>query len=207
MALSSRRGLMNARAMAALWAGKLTGSLSRGLRRGGGTTLPGDVSRWVDPRILTKLSRTLDQGTVVITGTNGKTTTAALLRHILEAEAKRTVANQTGANLIFGVTAALVNQTGWRGGLPAKVGLFEIDEASLPRLVSEVAPGTIVVTNLFRDQLDRYGELETTAAHIRRALTQGPEGMTAVLNADDPIVAALGEGLPPGVLSGPRASG
>jgi UDP-N-acetylmuramyl tripeptide synthase len=144
----------------------------------------------------------LDQGTVVITGTNGKTTTAALLRHILEAEAKRTVANQTGANLIFGVTAALVNQTGWRGGLPASVGLFEIDEASLPRLVTEVAPGTIVVTNLFRDQLDRYGELETTAGHIRRALTQGPEGVTAVLNADDPMVAALGTDLPRVIYAG-----
>src|SRR5205823_9459543 len=174
----------------------------RGLRRGGGTTLPGDVSRWVDPRILTKLTGMLDQGTVVITGTNGKTTTAALLRHILDAEGKRSVANQTGANLIFGVTAALVNQTSWRGGLPANVGLFEIDEASLPRLVREVAPGTIVVTNLFRDQLDRYGELETTAAHIRRALTQGPEGMTAVLNADDPMVAALGDGLPRVIYAG-----
>jgi UDP-N-acetylmuramyl tripeptide synthase len=65
-----------------------------------------------------------------------------------------------------------------------------------------VAPGTIVVTNLFRDQLDRYGELETTAAHIRRALTQGPEGMTAVLNADDPMVAALGDGLPRVVYAG-----
>ena len=68
--------------MAALWAGKATSALSRALRRGGGTTLPGDVSRWVDPTILTKLSRTLEQGTVVITGTNGKTTTAALLRKI-----------------------------------------------------------------------------------------------------------------------------
>src|SRR5438045_2908334 len=196
------RPRLGPRGTAALWAGKLTSGLSRALRRGGGTTLPGDVSRWVDPRILTKLSRTLDQGTVVITGTNGKTTTAALLRHILEAEAKRTVANQTGANLIFGVTAALVNQTGWRGGLAANVGLFEIDEASLPRLVSEVAPGTIVVTNLFRDQLDRYGELETTAGHIRRALTKGPEGVTAVLNADDPMVAALGTDLPRVIYAG-----
>ena len=187
---------LGARGLVALWAGKLTSTLSRSLRRGGGTTLPGDVSRWVDPAILTKLARTLDQGAVVITGTNGKTTTAALLRHILEAEGKNTVANQAGANLIFGVTAAMVNQTGWNGDQPASGGIFEIDEASLPRLVTEVAPRTIVVTNLFRDQLDRYGELETTAGHIRRALTQGPEGVTAVLNADDPMVAALGDDLP-----------
>src|SRR3989440_9455258 len=188
--------------MSALWAGKLTASLSRGLRRGGGTTLPGDVSRWVDPKILTTLSRSLDQGAVVVTGTNGKTTTAALLRHILEAQGRRTVANQAGANLIYGVTAAMVNRATWSGRLNANVGLFEIDEASLPRLVQEIAPGTIIVTNLFRDQLDRYGELETTAAHIRRALVKGPEGVTAVLNADDPMVAALGDGLPRVVYAG-----
>src|SRR6202043_1330174 len=134
--------------------------------------------------------------------TNGKTTTAALVRHILEAEGRKTVANRAGANLIFGVTAAVLNRTSWSGTLPATVGLFEIDEASLPRLVQEVAPGTIVVTNLFRDQLDRYGELETTAAHIRRALVRGPEGMTAVLNADDPMVAALGDDLPRVIYAG-----
>jgi UDP-N-acetylmuramyl tripeptide synthase len=196
------RAGLGPRGTAALWAGKLTAGLSRGLRRGGGTTLPGDVARWVDPKILTRLSRSLTGGTVVITGTNGKTTTAALLRHILEAQGRATVANQAGANLIFGVTAAVVNRTSWAGELPARVGLFEIDEASLPRLVQDVAPGTIVVTNLFRDQLDRYGELETTAAHIRRALTQGPEGMTAVLNADDPMVAALGDDLPRVIYAG-----
>ena len=196
------RPSLGPRGSAALWAGKLTSALSRGLRRGGGTTLPGDVSRWVDPRILTKLSRRLDQGSVVITGTNGKTTTAALLRHILDVEGRATIANQAGANLIFGVTAAMVNQTDWSGDVGARAGVFEIDEASLPRLVREIAPGTIVVTNLFRDQLDRYGELETTAAHIRSALSQGPEGMTAVLNADDPMVASLGDGLPRVVYAG-----
>ena len=196
------RAGLGPRGLAALWAGKLTAGLSRGLRRGGGTTLPGDVSRFIDPRILTKLSRSLTGGTVVITGTNGKTTTAALLRHILEARGHPAVANQAGANLIFGVTAAVVDRASWAGELRATSGLFEIDEASLPRLVQEVAPGTIVVTNLFRDQLDRYGELETTAAHLRRALTQGPEGMTAVLNADDPMVAALGDGLPRVIYAG-----
>ncbi len=196
------RARLGARGTAALWAGKLTASLSRGLRRGGGTTLPGDVARWVDPRILTKLSRSLTDGSIVVTGTNGKTTTAALIRHILEAQGRKSIANQAGANLIFGVTAAVLNRTSWTGTVPATVGLFEIDEASLPRLVEEVAPGTIVVTNLFRDQLDRYGELETTAAHIRRALVKGPEGMTAVLNADDPMVAALGDDLPRVVYAG-----
>jgi UDP-N-acetylmuramyl tripeptide synthase len=184
------------RGLTALWAGKLTAMLSRGLGRGGGATLPGDVSRFIDPRILSKLATRLTDGSVVVTGTNGKTTTAALLRHILETDGRQVVANQTGANLIFGVTASLINGTSFGGALGARIGLFEIDEASLPLLVHEAAPGTIVVTNLFRDQLDRYGELETTAARIREALTVGMEGTTAVLNADDPMVAALGDGLP-----------
>ena len=196
------RASLGPRGTAALWVGKVTAGLSRGLRRGGGTTHPGGVSRWLDARLLTKLSRALRDGTVVVTGTNGKTTTAALLRQILEASGRRVVANRAGANLVFGVTAAMVDETGWRGDLPATVGLFEIDEASLPRLVEEVAPGTIVVTNLFRDQLDRYGELEATARHIRGALTKGPEGITAVLNADDPLVAALGDDLPRVIYAG-----
>src|SRR5205085_9786983 len=103
---------------------------------------------------------------------------------------------------VLGVTAAVRYRASWAGDLRATVGLFAIDEAGLPRLVQEIAPGTSVVTNLFRDQLGRYGELETTAAHIRRALTQGAEGMTAVLNADDPMVAALGDGLPRVIYAG-----
>jgi UDP-N-acetylmuramyl tripeptide synthase len=200
MAANGRR--MDPRATAALWAGKLTARVSRGLRLGGGTTLPGDVSRFIDPHILRKLAAGFERGTMVVTGTNGKTTTAALLRRILEVEGRHAIANQAGANLIFGVTAAVVDRAGWDGRVPASVGLFEIDEASLPLLVSDTAPGTIVVTNLFRDQLDRYGELETTASHIRRALRQGPEGVTAVLNADDPMVASLGEDLPRVVYAG-----
>jgi lipid II isoglutaminyl synthase (glutamine-hydrolysing) len=195
-------GRLDARATAALWAGKLIAQVSRGLRLGGGTTLPGDVSRFIDPNILRKLAVGFTNGTMVVTGTNGKTTTAALLRRILEVEGRHTVANQAGANLIFGVTAAVVDRTAWNGRVRASVGLFEIDEASLPVLVADTAPGTIVVTNLFRDQLDRYGELETTAGHIRRALRQGPEGVTAVLNADDPMVGSLGDDLPRVVYAG-----
>ena len=204
MAAPSPDGIspLGPKGLAALWAGKLTARLSRGLRRGGGTTLPGDVSRWIDPAILQKLAARFPQGSVVVTGTNGKTTTAAVLRRVLEAEGRSVIANHAGANLIFGVTAAVVDRTAWSGRVPASVGLFEIDEASLPLVVRETAPGGIIVTNLFRDQLDRYGELETAARHIRQALSQGPEGVTAVLNADDPMVAALGEGLPRVVYAG-----
>jgi UDP-N-acetylmuramyl tripeptide synthase len=186
---------MTPRTLLALWAGKTTAALSRGLRRGGGTTLPGDVARFLDPRVLARLGPRLEQGSIVVTGTNGKTTTAALLRHILEKAGVRVVANRAGANLIFGVTAAVLDGATWTGRPRAQAGLFEIDEASLPRMVDETRPRIVVVLNLFRDQLDRYGELEQIATVIGGALKKLPAESRAVLNADDPMVAALGQGL------------
>jgi UDP-N-acetylmuramyl tripeptide synthase len=184
------------RKTAAVWAGKATGILSRITRRGGGTTLPGDIARALDPQVLTKLSRDLTKGSIVITGTNGKTTTARLISWLLEGAGNRVVANRAGANLIFGVTAAAVNQAGTNGKLRADWGVFEIDEASLPKAVAEIQPKATLVLNLFRDQLDRYGELETIAKKIEKALSAMPDAATAILNADDPRVAEIGLSLP-----------
>ena len=180
------------RKTAAVVAGKATGALSRVTGRGGGTTLPGDVARAIDPRILTRLTQDLTQGSIVITGTNGKTTTARLVSWLLEGAGHRVVANRAGANLIFGVTAAALNRAGPGGKLKADWGVFEIDEASLPRAVDEVQPRTTAVLNLFRDQLDRYGELESIAKKIERALSALGEPAHVVLNADDPRVAEIG---------------
>jgi len=151
------------RKTAAVWAGKATGALSRITGRGGGTTLPGDVARAIDPHILTKLSQDLTKGSIVITGTNGKTTTARLITWLLEGAGNRVVSNRAGANLIFGATAAALNTAGPDGRLRADWGVFEIDEASLPKAVDEIKPKATLVLNLFRDQLDRYGELESIA--------------------------------------------
>src|ERR1700737_5002802 len=184
------------RRTAAVWAGKATGALSRISRLGGGTTLPGDVARAIDPDVLRKLSRALTQGSLVITGTNGKTTTARLISWLLEGAGNQVVANRAGANLIFGATAAAVNSAGREGKLRGDWGVFEIDEASLPKAVEEIQPKATIVLNLFRDQLDRYGELESIAKKIEQALSALPEGSTAILNADDPRVAEIGLGLP-----------
>ena len=173
-------------------AGKATGTLSRITRRGGGTTLPGDIARVIDPKILTRLTQDLTHGSVVITGTNGKTTTARLVSWLLEGAGHKVVANRAGANLIFGVTAAALNKAGPDGTLRADWGVFEIDEASLPRAIDEIQPMATVVLNLFRDQLDRYGELESIARKIEQALATLPEGARAVLNTDDPRVAEIG---------------
>jgi lipid II isoglutaminyl synthase (glutamine-hydrolysing) len=187
---------MNVRKTAAVLAGKATGALSRVSGRGGGTTLPGDVARLIDPKVLTRLTQDLSQGSIVITGTNGKTTTARLVSWLLEGAGHRVVANRAGANLIFGVTAAALNRAGAGGRLKADWGVFEIDEASLPRAVDEVQPRTTAVLNLFRDQLDRYGELESIAKKIERALGSLRQSAHVVLNGDDPRVAEIGLHLP-----------
>jgi lipid II isoglutaminyl synthase (glutamine-hydrolysing) len=183
------------RRTAAVWAGKATGALSRISGRGGGTTLPGDVARAIDPDVLRKLSRDLKHGAVVITGTNGKTTTSRLISWLLEGAGYSVVSNRAGANLIFGATAAALERAGVNGRLQADWGVFEIDEASLERAVDEIQPRAAIVLNLFRDQLDRYGELELIAKRIETAISRLPEESRAVLNADDPRVAEIGMNL------------
>jgi len=173
-------------------AGKATGNLSRLTGRGGGTTFPGDVARALDPQVLRKLTSDLKGGTVLITGTNGKTTTARLVAALLEGLPARVVANRAGANLIYGATAAAVARAGLNGRLDAEWAVFEIDEATLPKAVEETRPKAVLVGNLFRDQLDRYGELELLAMTIERALEAMPAGGQAVLNADDPRVGQIG---------------
>src|SRR5437879_7412833 len=148
------------RRTAAVLAGKATGALSRLTRQGGGTTFPGDVARAVDPRVLRKLVRDLKGGTVLITGTNGKTTTARLVTSLLEGLPARVVANRAGANLIYGATAAAVARAGMDGRLRAEWAVFEIDEAVLPIAVEEVRPRGVLVGSLFRGQLARCGGLE-----------------------------------------------
>src|SRR5712692_7002640 len=145
-----RRSLGLMRRAAAVWAGKATGALSRISRLGGGTTLPGDVARAIDPDVLRKLSHDLEQGAIVITGT---TTTARLISWLLEGAGQSVVSNRAGANLIYGATAAALQRAGANGRLRADWGVFEIDEASLERAVDEIQPRATVVLNLFRDQL------------------------------------------------------
>ncbi|HEX6487608.1 MAG TPA: MurT ligase domain-containing protein [Candidatus Dormibacteraeota bacterium] len=183
---------MGLRLAAAVTAGKATAAASRLARRGGGATLPGDVARWVDRDVLRDLSRQLSKGAVLITGTNGKTTTSRLVSLLLEEPGRPVLTNRTGANLIYGLTAAAVAAAGPGGGLRRDWAVLEVDEATLPLAVEEVQPRLVLVGNLFRDQLDRYGELEKIARLLHGALTRLPDGATAVLNADDPRVGEIG---------------
>ncbi|MBV8087028.1 MAG: Mur ligase family protein [Chloroflexi bacterium] len=169
--------------------GRAAGMVSRRLGRGGGTTLPGVVARFVEPGVAAGLAGRLAQGAVVVSGTNGKTTTTRLLSAMLAASGRRVVHNRAGANLMSGVTTALLEQRG-------AVGLFEVDEATIPAAIRELRPRLVLCLNLFRDQLDRYGELNTLAAKWSTALGELPPDATALLNADDPLMANLGASLP-----------
>ncbi len=186
--------LDKARLSAAILAARVAQAASRTLKRGGGTTYPGVLARRVDPKVLAKLSRKLSQGSVAITGTNGKTTTTRMVSDILRSVGVRVANNSTGANLVTGVTATLVSNSSLFGKPSSEMGLFEVDEASVPKVAAEADLSLLAVLNLFRDQLDRYGELAYTAKVIASAFPDLPAGGTVVLNADDPLVASLGRG-------------
>jgi UDP-N-acetylmuramyl tripeptide synthase len=164
---------------------RATGALSRRSGRGGGTTLPGRLLLRLAPDAVSRLGSGLVDGSTIISATNGKTTTAGMLAAVLHAAGREPVHNRAGSNMSWGVATALLEQRG-------REGLFEVDEAWLPRMAAELDPGLIVLGNLFRDQLDRYGELEHLADEWS-ALVAERSGRTGfVLNADDPLVADLG---------------
>ncbi len=182
------------RRIAAIAAAKGAAALTRGLRLGGGTALPGLVAERIDPDIVREMARRLGQGSVLVTGTNGKTTTARLLRSVARAAGLEPVANKAGSNLMRGLASAFVEASGLTGEFAARrrrLGVFEVDEATLPEAAAAVEPRSVVFTNLFRDQLDRYGEVEHVAEVWRKAVASLPEQTALVLNADDPSVATL----------------
>ena len=169
-------------------------ALTRGIRRlgrGGGTALPGLVANRIDPRLLDTLAARLPAGTVVVAGTNGKTTTSRMLADMLEASGRRVAHNRAGSNLVRGISGAFAEQMGLFGAGAAEIGVIESDENAFAEVVRRARPRVVLLLNLFRDQLDRYGELETIAAHWRVPLQALRPDCTLVVNADDPTLAWL----------------
>jgi UDP-N-acetylmuramyl tripeptide synthase len=162
--------------------------LSRRLGRRGGTTLPGRVLLRLDPGVIAVLGNKLERGSVVVSATNGKTTTSAMLASVLEASGAEVVHNRAGSNMNWGVATALLDA----GRSPDQIGLFEVDEAWLTSVARDLDPSLILLSNLFRDQLDRYGELELLADRWAELVAERDGRSTFVLNADDPLVADLG---------------
>jgi UDP-N-acetylmuramyl tripeptide synthase len=169
-------------------AARAVGSLSRVAGRGGGTTLPGKLLWKLDPGAIDRLAARLAQGSVLVSATNGKTTTTAMVAEILRPRL-RLAHNSSGANLVSGVASTLLRSSG------AELGLFEADEAALSELAGRLHPKALLLGNLFRDQLDRYGELESVAARWRQTVTALPDA-ALVVNGDDPQVGDLARDRP-----------
>ena len=165
-------------------AARAAGRLSRLARTGGGTTFPGKLLSKLDPLAVDRLAARLPQGSALVSATNGKTTTAAMVAEIL-APPVRLAHNREGANLLSGVASALLQAR------DAELGLFEVDENALPEIARRVRPRAVCLGNLFRDQLDRYGELELVAERWRAAVRELDARATLVVNADDPQLGGL----------------
>jgi lipid II isoglutaminyl synthase (glutamine-hydrolysing) len=170
-------------------------SLSRLAGAGGGTTVPGKLLWRLDPGAVDRLAARLPLGSAVVSATNGKTTTTAMAAEILSPRI-RLAHNSSGANLVSGVASTLVAARG------AELGLFEVDEAALPELTRRLRPRALCLGNLFRDQLDRYGELELVAERWRRAVRELPRESALAVNGDDPQVGDLARERPHALVFG-----
>ena len=178
---------------------RAVGALSRRGGRGG-TSLPGKVLMRLDADAVTRLSARLTRGTVLVSATNGKTTTATMTASILREAGIPLVHNRAGANMGGGIASTLLDAARAGGRIDGELGLFEVDEFWLEQMVDQLRPRQLLLGNLFRDQLDRYGELETIADRWA-SLLRSPAGLDVglVANADDPVIADLGRDRP-GVL-------
>src|SRR5713226_551528 len=191
----TKRRRTSLRAGVAVIGGRAAGALSRRLHLGGGTSIVGIVAQRLYPGIVGHLAGQLEHGSVMVTGTNGKTTTSGFIAAILSDAGLRVWRNREGSNLMGGIASSLVIRA-LPNGLLRRAGqamtIFEVDEAVVPQVVETVSPRVAVFTNLFRDQLDRYGEVDSVAARWQQAVSNLSTDTILVLNADDPATANLG---------------
>lgn len=173
--------------------GKLLSQTFRTFNLGNGSTWPGHIALNTNKNFIREVVAASKIKTILIAGTNGKTTTSTLIRTALEENGKRVIQNQSGANLLNGVASTLILNTNAQGKLPYDYAIFEIDENALPLILEQLTPDYLVLLNLFRDQLDRYGEVNAIAQKWQKALATLPEKTTLILSADDPQIANLGK--------------
>jgi lipid II isoglutaminyl synthase (glutamine-hydrolysing) len=172
----------------------------KSLRLGAASVLPGSIARRIEPRLLELLSQQVKNGVILIAGTNGKTTTALLLCTILERQGYRIAHNSTGANLENGLMTALIENTTLLGTLNVDYAILEVDENIVPRVLKPLQPRIILCLNLFRDQLDRYGEVDSISKRWTKVISTLPLETVVIPNADDPTLSYLGQQLPQKVL-------
>jgi UDP-N-acetylmuramyl tripeptide synthase len=170
------------------------------LNLGAASVLPGEIARHLHPRLLQLLSQQFRKGLILVVGTNGKTTTSLLLKDILVNQGYEVIHNSAGANLINGLITCLVTNSNLWGVLSADYGILEVDENVLPLALKECQPSHILALNLFRDQLDRYGEVDTISYRWQNAIESLSEDTYIIVNGDDPTLCYLGQNLPQKVL-------
>ncbi len=180
---------------AAVFAAKAITATIRTLKLGAASVLPGTIAKNLHPRILSLLSQQIKHGVIVVAGTNGKTTTSLLLRAMLEKDGWTVVHNEAGANLVNGLITTLLDRTSLTGILKADFGILEVDENVIPLVLPELKPKFIMTLNLFRDQLDRYGEVDTIVYKWAKSIAALPPGTTLISNGDDPALTHLGQQL------------
>ena len=177
--------MMNIRRLLAVWSAHLIKTVCQ-LTGRQGVTLAGKIALSIYPPILKELAGEIKKEIFVVCGTNGKTTTNNLLASVLEGNGYKVVCNHTGSNMLNGVASAFVLAAGFSGHLKADYACIEIDEASTVRVFPHFRPDYMVLTNLFRDQLDRYGEIDITMDLLSRAMKMAPE-MKVLVNGDDSL--------------------
>lgn len=171
---------------------KLLIFLSRSFGLGNGSTWPGHIALTINPHFIREILESSQTTIIMIAGTNGKTTTTTLIRHTLEQNGKNVFQNESGANLLNGIASSIINAATITGRIKTNFALFEVDENTLPLLLKEIKPSYLILLNLFRDQLDRYGEVHTIAKKWDDAISSLPSSTNLILNADDPEIAYLG---------------
>ena len=196
----SRSVIDRLRVSASVGISKAATFLIRRLHLGAASVLPGKIARFLQPKVLPLLFEQVRHGVILVVGTNGKTTTALLLRTILESQGWRVAHNASGANMISGLTTTLLENTNLLGQLDADYAILEVDENVLPLLLRSCQPQYILALNLFRDQLDRYGEIDTISRKWLSAITPLSAQTVVILNGDDPTLCYLGTQLPQQVL-------
>lgn len=173
--------------------GKSLSGAIKALNLGNGSTWPGHIALKVNKRFIEQALNKKDIKTIVIAGTNGKTTTSRLITRIIEKNGGKVVKNQSGANLLNGIASTIVLESDFAGKLKTDFAVLEVDENTLPLVIKTFTPDYIICLNLFRDQLDRYGEVDAIAKKWKESFKRLSKETTVILNADDPLIAFLGK--------------
>lgn len=180
------------RKLLAVWAAKASSVIGKLIGKKSSSS-PGVIALKICPDLISRLAKNVEKGVIVTCGTNGKTTTNNLLNTALQKCGYKTVCNNLGANMVGGVATAFAMSCNVFGRLKADYAVLEVDEASARRVFRHIKPDYMIITNLFRDQLDRYGEIDITIDLLREAIDMAGD-VKLILNGDDPLTASLGEG-------------